>query len=62
MKVYIVCCQSSCATSTRVGRDGEVRTLGGLQMSQMWTGNPFFALLTRPVFGVILGAYCDVAG
>ena len=45
-----------------MGRDGEVRTLGGLQMSQMWTGNPFFALLTRPVFGVILGAYCDVAG
>ena len=28
------------------------RTLGGLQISQVWTGTPFLALLTRPVMGV----------
>lgn len=30
-------------------------TLGGLQMLHTWTRKPFCALLTRPVFGVILG-------
>lgn len=45
------------------GGPGRVlHTLGGLQMSQTWTGRPFFALLTRPVFGVIFGANWDAAG
>ena len=39
-----------------------LRTLGGLQVSQMWTGNPFFALLTRPVLGVILGVNWVMVG
>jgi hypothetical protein len=29
-------------------------TFGGLQMSHVCTGTPFFALLTRPVMGVNL--------
>jgi hypothetical protein len=59
-----------CPVSTRAhkrkrgeGRAVFPHTLGGLQMSQIWTGRPFFALLTLPVFGVIFGVnWDDVAG
>jgi hypothetical protein len=58
------CCQPWCRRrgKGRQRRPEERRTLGGLQISQMWTGNPFLALLTRPVLGVILGANWGVEG
>ena len=33
--------------------------MGGRHISQMWTGTPFFALLTRPVMGVSLTGSSD---
>jgi hypothetical protein len=60
-------CESlPCPVSTPALRKrwrGVPRTLGGLQMSHIWTGRPFLALLTRPVLGVIFGVnWEDAAG
>lgn len=37
-----------------------LHTFGGLHISQMCTGTPFLALLTRPVMGVYLTGVPDV--
>lgn len=58
-------CKGLSTVSTGAGtkaRGSMLRTLGGLHMLQTWTGKPFCALLTRPVFGVILGGSCADPG
>ena len=60
VKVWLRKCQHGDCPRRRGGAVLSL-TFAGLQLSQTWTGTPFFALLTRPVMGVslmgMLGAF-----